>query len=113
MLATIVLATAGPAAADHYPAVPRALQRKDRAVLDGLDRLSYADTQYITLAPDACDCLELTCDEGHFMLTCGGEVEPIGILTASRRTSRSTCLVCGCVGDEGGDLTATPICVGF
>src|SRR5262249_51353498 len=113
LLATIVLATAGPAAADHYPAVPRSLQRKDRATLDGLSRLTYGASQYITLAPDACDCLGLTCDDGHFMIACGGEGSPIGILTSSRRTSRETCLVCGCVGDDGGDLTATPVCVGF
>jgi hypothetical protein len=113
LLAAVLLGPAGPAAADHYPGVPRAVQRKDKGVLDGLRRLTYGDTQYITLDANSCDCLEPTCDEGHFMIACGGEIDPIGILTASRRTSRETCLVCGCAGDGGADLIATPVCSGF
>ena len=105
--------TAVPAVADHYPSVPRAVQKKDRKTLDGLRRLTYAFTEYISLAPNSCDCLELTCDEGHLMVSCGGEINPIGILTSSRRTSRETCLVCGCAGDPPADLSASPVCVGF
>ena len=47
------------------------------------------------------------------IVACGGEIDPIGILTASRRTSRETCLVCGCSGEIPADLIATPVCSGF
>jgi hypothetical protein len=113
VLAAVVLATAGPAVADHYPDVPRRVERKDQGVLDALRRLTYGDSTYITLDPVTCDCLELTCEGDHFMLSCGGEISPLGILTAVRRTSRETCLVCGCSGDLTADLTATPVCTGF
>jgi hypothetical protein len=111
-IAALVTA-AVPAAADHYPPVPRGVQKRDRQLLDGLRRLTYAYTDYITLAPVSCNCLELTCDAGQLMTSCGGEIYPIGILTASRRTSRETCLVCGCAGEEPADLAASPVCVGF
>jgi len=115
LLAALVLTTAGPAAANHYPDVRGSVKRKDRSVLDGIRRLTYADSTYMTLDPDTCDCLELTCDEGHFMLGCGGEMDPYnsGWLTAARRTSRETCYVCGCAGEEPVDLRATPVCAGF
>lgn len=113
LVAAVVLLAAVPAAAEHYPPVPRGVQRKDRQMLDGLRRLTYAYTEYITLAPVSCDCLELTCGDGQLMVGCGGEINPIGILTSSRRTSRETCLVCGCAGDAGADLVASPVCVGF
>ena len=111
----VVLATAGLAAADHYPDVRRNVKRKDQAVLDGLRRLTYGESTYIDLPINTCDCLELTCDDGHFMLACGGEIDPYdaGILTASRRTSRETCLVCGCAAFDGVSLRATPVCAGF
>jgi hypothetical protein len=115
LAAAVVLATAGLAAANHYPEVRRAVKRKDQGVLDGVRRLTYADSTYIDLAAGGCDCLELTCDDGHFMLSCGGEIDPYdsGILTASRRTSRETCLVCGCAAYDGVSLRATPVCMGF
>jgi hypothetical protein len=48
------------------------------------------------------------------MLSCGGELEPYyaGALNAVRRTSRETCLVCGCAWDYA-TIRATPVCVGF
>lgn len=113
LVAVVALVTAVPAAADHYPPVPRGIQKKDRNALDALRRLTYAYTEYISLAPVSCDCLELTCGEGQLMVSCGGEIDPIGILTSSRRTSRETCLVCGCAGDLPADLSASPVCVGF
>jgi hypothetical protein len=113
LLAAVVLTAAVPAAADHYPSVPRGAQKRDRQTLDGLRRLTYAWTDYITLAPVSCDCLELTCGDGQLMTSCGGEIYPIGILTAARRTSRETCLVCGCAGDAAADLAASPVCIGF
>src|SRR5262249_25270050 len=74
-IAALVLATAGPVLADHYPDVGGTLRRKDRNVLEGLRRLTYGQSTYITLAANTCDCLELTCDEDHFMLSCGGEID--------------------------------------
>lgn len=114
-LAAGLLATAIPAAADHYPNVPSGTQRKDRAVLNALRRLTYADAYEITVPFDTCDCLEPTCDGGTFMVSCGGEVEPYyaGWLNASRRTSRETCLVCACALVSDITLRATPICAGF
>lgn len=111
----LVLTTAGLAAADHYPRVPRAVERKDRGTLEGLRRLTYAPSTSITVDAGLCDCLEPTCDGGHFMLGCGGEVLPFygGLLSAARRTSRETCLVCGCAGLEPVELRATPVCAGF
>ena len=115
LIAAIALGTAGAASANHYPDLPKSLRRKDRAVLDGLSRLTYGESTYITLAANTCDCLELTCDEGHFMIGCGGEMDPsnVGMLSSARRTSRETCLVCGCVWDQPADLRATPVCAGF
>jgi len=115
LVAALLVVTAGLAAADHYPEVRKSVRRKDQAVLDGLRRLTYGESTYIDLVAGGCDCLELTCDEGHFMLACGGEVDPYdsGILTASRRTSRETCLVCGCAAYDGVVLRATPVCAGF
>jgi len=114
LIAALALGTAGAASADHYPDLPKSLRRKDRAVLDGLSRLTYDESTYITLAANTCDCLELTCDDDHFMLSCGGEIDLyMGFLTSSRRTSRETCLVCGCAVLDGANLTATPVCAGF
>jgi len=114
LIAALALGTAGAASANHYPDLPKSLRRKDRAVLDGLSRLTYGESTYITLAANTCDCLELTCDEGHFMISCGGEIDLYtGMLTASRRTSRETCHVCGCAFVDGASLTATPVCAGF
>ncbi len=113
LTAAVALTAAVPAAADHYPPVPRGAQKRDRQTLDGLRRMTYAYTEYITLAPVTCDCLELTCGDGQLMTSCGGEIYPIGILTTSRRTSRETCLVCGCAGDVTADLAASPVCIGF
>jgi hypothetical protein len=113
VLVAVALMAAGPAAADHYPSVPRTVWKKDKSVLEGLRRMTYGDTQSITLAEGSCDCLEPTCENGHFMVACGGEIDPIGLLTASRRTSRETCLVCGCAATGGAELIATPVCVGF
>ena len=113
LLAAVVLATAGPAAADHYPDVPRAVWKKDKSVLEGLRRMTFGDTQSITLDAGSCDCLEPVCESGLFMIACGGEIDPIGLMTASRRTSRETCLVCGCAGEGGAELIATPVCIGF
>jgi hypothetical protein len=112
LVAALALVTAGAASADHYPDLPKSLKRKDRAVLEGLSRLTYGESTYITLAANTCDCLELTCDDGHFMIGCGGEID-LGMLTASRRTSRETCHVCGCAFVDGASLTATPVCAGF
>ena len=113
LAAVLVLATAGVAAADHYPRVGRGVERRDRAVLEGLRRLADVESWTLTLAPGECNCLEPTCEE-DFMIGCGGEVDPngLGILTAARRTSRETCLVCGCAFDTV-DLRATPVCIGF
>ena len=115
LAAAVVLATAGLAAANHYPEVRKPVKRKDQGVLDGVRRLTYADSTYIDLAANTCDCLELTCDDGHFMTSCGGEIEPYdaGFLSAARRTSRETCYVCGCAAFDGVVLRATPVCMGF
>jgi len=113
-IAALVLATIGPVAADNYPDVGGGLRKKDRSLLEGLRRLTHGESTYITLEANTCDCLELTCDEDHFMLSCGGEIDLYtGFLTASRRTSRETCLVCGCAVLDGANLTATPVCAGF
>ena len=102
-IALAVLATTGLASANH-------LKRKDRAVIASLARSAYADP-YETLLVDDCGCLEPTC-EGGFMLSCGGEIDPLyaGFLNTVRRTSRETCLVCGCA--VLGTLRATPVCLG-
>jgi hypothetical protein len=113
LAAAVVLATAGMAWADHYPDVPAKVHRKDHAVLDGLARMTYAYSSEATLTIGECNCLEPVCDAG-FMLSCGGELEPYyaGTLSAVRRTSRETCLVCGCAWDFA-TIRATPVCVGF
>jgi hypothetical protein len=110
-VAAVVLATAGLAAADHYPNVPNRVQRKDHAILDALERMTYAEPYEITLVSE-CNCLEPTCD-GGYMLSCGGEVVENyqGVLYTVRRTSRATCLVCGCA--DYATLRATPVCLGF
>jgi len=115
LAAAVVLATAGLAGADHYPPVPGGVQKKDRKVLDALRRLSYADSYEKALDPiEICGCLEETCYDNELMISCGGEMEPFyaGALTAVRRTSRATCLVCGCTFDYA-TLRATPVCAGF
>ena len=105
-----VLATTGAVHADgdHSETPPR-LQKKDHFVRDALNRMTYAIPYEITL-DQTCDCIEPTCD-GGFMLACGGEVDPpyAGFLSASRRTSRQTCYVCGCA--ESATLRATPVCI--
>jgi hypothetical protein len=110
-VAAIVLAMAGLASADHYPAVSRRVQKKDQAVLDALSRMTYAEPWEFELVSE-CNCFEPTC-EGGFMLSCGGEIESsyAGLLYAVRRTSRETCLVCGCA--DYAILRATPVCLGF
>jgi hypothetical protein len=115
MIAALAIAAASPAAADHYPAeTKKGVQRKDKALLDGLSRLTYAESTGMVLDALWCDCLEETCEDG-FLLGCGGEVVPahMGFLSAVRRTSRGTCLVCGCSGPEPVELLATPVCAGF
>jgi hypothetical protein len=114
LAALLVGATAGVAAADHYPNVPRAVERKDKNVLESLRRLTYAESWHVDLAAGGCDCLEPTCEgDGQFMVSCGGELDPpLGFLSAVRRTSRETCLVCGCAVDAA-VLRATPVCLGF
>jgi hypothetical protein len=109
--AGLVLATSGMAGADHYPNVPARVQRKDRAVIDAIARMTYAEPYEITLVEE-CNCLEPTCD-GGFMLSCGGEIVENyqGLLSTVRRTSRQTCLVCGCA--DYATLRATPVCLGF
>lgn len=113
LLAALVLA-AVPAAAQHYPAVKAAGQRKDRAMLESLRRLTFAESTNVYVAPFYCECVEPTCATG-VMLACGGEVLPFhtGFLTAARRTSRETCQVCGCAGAEPVELRATPVCAGL
>lgn len=113
LVAAAALATVVPAVADHRPPVPRALAKKHRPALDALRRLTYAYTETVPLAPVSCDCMERTCGDDQRMVACGGEVSPIGILTATRRTSREPCLVCGCGGDVPADLSASPVCIGF
>jgi hypothetical protein len=66
----LALAVAGPAIADHYPDTRKSARRKDQGLLDGLRRLTYADSSSITVGPFLCGCLEPTCD-GGFMLGCG------------------------------------------
>lgn len=109
----VALTLAGPALADHYPDVRKGVRRHDDYVLDGLRRLTYAESYSITVDSGLCDCLEPTCD-GGFMLSCGGEVIPSnsGTLSAVRRTSRETCLVCACAWVPI-ELRATPVCLGF
>jgi hypothetical protein len=89
--------------------VPPRLQKKDHFVRDALNRMTYA-IPYETTLVETCDCVEPTCD-GGFMISCGGEIDPpyAGFLSASRRTSRETCYVCGCA--EYATLRATPICI--
>jgi hypothetical protein len=113
LAAAVVLATAGLASADHYPNVPGRVQKKDRAIIDGIARLTYAEPYEYGLSPEECNCIEPTCD-GGFMVSCGGEVEPqwAGWLSAVRRTSRETCYVCACAFDFA-TLRATPVCLGF
>ncbi len=114
MVAALALAAAGPVAADHYPDVRAGVQRKDRAVLESLRRLTHTELWSIGIDAEQCDCIEPTCED-DFMLGCGGEVLPFnaGALTASRRTSRETCLVCACAGPVPIELWAVPVCVGF
>ena len=114
LCAALLLAAAFPAAADHYPAVRKGVQRKDQVVLDALRRLTHTEFFTTTLHPMTCGCLEPTC-EADFMLGCGGEMSSYsGFLYASRRTSRETCLVCGCnIIDQPVELSATPVCAGF
>ena len=103
-----VLATASLAWADgDHTTTPGRLRKKDHFVRDALNRMTYADPTEITLVM-TCDCVEPTC-EGGFMISCGGEVDPGGILYAVRRTSRETCYVCGCA--EFATLRATPVCI--
>jgi hypothetical protein len=104
----LVLASLAWADGDHSEVPPR-LQKKDHFVRDALNRMTYA-IPYETTLVETCDCLEPTCD-GGFMLSCGGEIEPYdaGVLTATRRTSRETCYVCGCA--EYATLRATPVCI--
>ena len=104
------LATTSPVWADgDHNTVPPRLQKKDHFVRDALNRMAYAEPYELTLV-ESCDCLEPTCD-GGFMLSCGGEIDPpyAGFLSASRRTSRQTCYVCGCA--EYATLRATPVCI--
>lgn len=115
LLAALLLGTAGLAAANHYPPEPGSVRVKDRNVLSALRRLTYAYAYEQPLAADSCYCIEPTCDgDNHFMLSCGGEFDPpfSGLLTATRRTSRETCLVCGCAVIPT-TLRATPVCAGF
>lgn len=113
LLAALMLATSSPALADHYPRTKRRVQRRDQAVLEGLERMTFAESYGINVDTGLCGCLEPTCD-GGFMLSCGGEVIPSngGVLSAVRRTSRQTCLVCGCA-LQPIELRATPVCLGF
>ena len=113
--AALVLVTAGIAAANHYPRVPRAVEKRDARVVDSLSRLVWADSTSITVDVGGCDCLEPTCDEGTFMVGCGGEVVELygGFLNTVRRTSRATCLVCGCAMTTAIELRATPVCAGL
>ena len=109
-IAAGLLALTSPALADgDHSEVPPRLQKKDHFVRDALNRMAYAYAYETTLV-ESCDCLEPTCD-GGFMLSCGGEIEPgdAGFLSATRRTSRQTCYVCGCA--EYATLRATPICI--
>jgi hypothetical protein len=109
-IAAGMLALTSPAWADgDHNEVPHRLAKKDHFVRDALNRMTYAFAYETTLV-ETCDCLEPTCD-GGFMLSCGGEIEPqnAGVLTATRRTSRQTCYVCGCA--EYATLRATPICI--
>ena len=114
LCAALLLAAVVPAAADHYPDVRRGVMRKDQVVLDALRRLVHTETYTIEIQPFSCDCLEPTCD-ADFMLGCGGEMSSYtGFMYASRRTSRETCLVCGCaVTDVPAEVTATLVCAGF
>jgi len=104
----LALASLAWADGDHSTVPPR-LQKKDHFVRDALNRMAYAEPYELTLV-ESCDCLEPTCD-GGFMLSCGGEIDPpyAGFLSASRRTSRQTCYVCGCA--EYATLRATPVCI--
>jgi hypothetical protein len=112
-IAALVLSlTSVAGATDHYPSVPNRVHKKDHQVLDALARMTYAEPWEFELAGE-CNCFEPTCNNGGFMLSCGGEIEPpyAGLLFAVRRTSRETCLVCGCA--DLATLRATPICLGF
>jgi len=113
LAAAVLMATAGLAGADHYPDVLARVHRKDHAVLDGIARMTYAYSYEATLSIGECNCIEPVC-EGGFMLSCGGELEPTyaGALNAVRRSSRETCLVCGCAWDFA-TIRATPVCLGF
>ena len=104
----LALASLAWADGDHSE-VPPKLQKKDHFVRDALNRMAYAYAYETTLV-ESCDCIEPTC-EGGFMLSCGGEIDPpnSGFLSATRRTSRQTCYVCGCA--EYATLRATPICI--
>lgn len=114
LTAVLVLATAGVAAADHYPRVPRNVERKDRSVLDALRRLTYNETVDVSMAAGECSCIEESCENGNFMMSCGGEMRPsdMGFLNAVRRTSQEACLVCGCAAVDM-EMRASLVCVGF
>jgi len=92
-----------------------AVEKRDARVVDSLSRLVWADSTSITVDVGGCDCLEPTCDEGTFMVGCGGEVVELygGFLNTVRRTSRATCLVCGCAMTTAIELRATPVCAGL
>jgi hypothetical protein len=105
-----LLAVTTPTWADgDHTTVPNRLAKRDHFVRDALNRMTYAEPYELTLV-ETCDCLEPTCPSG-FMLSCGGEIDPpyAGFLTASRRTSRQTCYVCGCA--DFATLRATPVCI--
>ena len=113
--AALVLATAGIAPANHYPRVPRAVEKRDARVADALSRHIWADSTGMTVDLGQCDCVEPTCDDGTVMVGCGGEVVELygGFLNTVRRTSRGTCLVCGCAVVTPIELRATPVCAGL
>lgn len=114
LTAALLLWAVGPALANHYPDVPPSVRRKDRSVLQSIGRLANGYTEDLSLAEGECNCFELSCDDGHFMLSCGGEMEPYygGAITAARRNGRDTCLVCGCAWSPA-VLHASPVCIGF
>lgn len=113
--ALLVLGLAAGVGADHYPDDLRGrVRRKDRDLLAAMRRLSYTYSDAVPVTAGTCDCLELACAPGAFLLSCGGEIDPhgAGALTAVRRTDYETCLVCGCGWVEAA-VRATPVCAGF
>ena len=81
--AALVLATTGLATADHYPRVPRSIEKRDSKVVDSLSRLLFADSTSITVDVGLCDCLEPTCDDGTVMVSCGGDEPPLDAMTCA------------------------------